>query len=576
MKTVAALSATVCAAVLVAVIFAFAFGGLTPAIAAASLAAGAMVGGYAFIRVQDERGARPSGFWEWFVVAAFVLFSLRAFCWLVFWNENQVDVLSPNNLGDMSLHLTYINNLANGAPFWPDNPIFAGEKLHYPIGVDLFNALLKLVGVDVYRGLIWVGLLGCLAIGIAIWRWGRGFTLAGLLFNGGIAGAAFFGTWHFSDYQADLAWKSIPLSMLVTQRGLLYALPAGLLLLSHWRRQFFPTDDGNRSGFLPEWLVCLLYASMPVFHLHTFIFLSFLLGFWLIGADRSVRMGIVRVMLWSVVPATVLTVLVTGLFQSRSVFQSHSMIHWKPGWMQGDQNFFWFWFRNFGMFPLFVAMLCFVVVRGWRIRKVVAAFVLPAVAIFVFACFVMLAPWEWDNTKLMIWCYLAVLPFLWEELIGRWSVWLRVMVCVALFWSGFVSVVGGIDQTHTGFEIAKRSELDGVAQAVQGMPIGETFAAYPSWRHPLLLVGRKTVMGYPGHLGSHGIDYSSREARLTVLMNGGPQWREAAREIGAHYLFWGNLEKENYRESLQPWVREGRLVARGDWGELYDLQTAPR
>ena len=61
--------------------------------------------------------------------------------------------------------------------------------------------------------------------------------------------------------------------------------------------------------------------------------------------------------------------------------------------------------------------------RDWRQKIPVTiplAFVIPAVALFVFACLVKTAPWEWDNIKLIIWAYLIVLPFLWSEVISRW------------------------------------------------------------------------------------------------------------------------------------------------------------
>ena len=122
-------------------------------------------------------------------------------------------------------------SFASGAPFWPQNPIVAGHQLTYPLGVDLFNSLLVLIGGDPLRGLIWVGLAGCALFGIAIWRWGGAFTLAGFLFNGGFAGFVFLRTRELRDYQSELAWKSLPLALFVTQRGLLFALSAGLLLL---------------------------------------------------------------------------------------------------------------------------------------------------------------------------------------------------------------------------------------------------------------------------------------------------------------------------------------------------------
>ena len=118
----------------------------------------------------------------------FALFALRAFLWLVFFDGDDIKVLSPNNLGDLSLHLTYIREVANGVPFWPDNPIFAGTKLSYPIGVDLLHSLLVLCGADVFRTFIWMGLAGPLLTGVMLYRWGGAFTLTGFLCNGGLVG----------------------------------------------------------------------------------------------------------------------------------------------------------------------------------------------------------------------------------------------------------------------------------------------------------------------------------------------------------------------------------------------------
>ncbi|HXO92663.1 MAG TPA: hypothetical protein VN825_00920, partial [Candidatus Acidoferrum sp.] len=196
--------------------------------------------------------------WFWAVAICFAVFAVRSFCWLLYIDGSELKIQSPNNLGDLSLHLTLIKNFANGVTLWPDSPIFVFSKLRYPAGIDLFNALLLLVHVDLIIGLVWVGLLASLAIFYGFYRWGGTFAVAGFLFNGGIAGFQFLKTFKFLDYQgtaADIAhrpiaWKSIALSMLVTQRGWLYAIPAGLLLLWHWREKFFspPTVAGGDSS----------------------------------------------------------------------------------------------------------------------------------------------------------------------------------------------------------------------------------------------------------------------------------------------------------------------------------------
>jgi hypothetical protein len=201
--------------------------------------------------------------------------------------------------------------------------------------------------------------------------------------------------------------------------------------------------------------------------------------------------------------------------------------------------------------------------------------VLPAVATFLVCCFVKFAPWEWDNTKLMIWSYLAVLPFLWKELLSRWPLPQRIGACAILFTSGFISLLGGLDSRHRGYDIAMRSELDAVRQATAGIGPGERFVGWPTYNHPLLLVGKPMALGYPGHVWSHGLVLEEPLALVTSLMNGVPEWREAAAKLEVRYLFWGAEEQENYPDSLQPWRTAAKLVSRGDWGEIYDLATPP-
>jgi hypothetical protein len=165
------------------------------------------------------------------------MFAVRSFCWLLYIEGDELKIQSPNNLGDLALHITYIRNFANGVALWPENPIYLFSSVRYPAGIDLFNGLLLLIGVELRHGLIWVGLLASLATFYAFKRWAGAFGVAAFLFNGGAVGFQLLSTGKWLDYQGDasIAWKSIPLAMFVTQRGLLYAIPAGMLLLYQWR-----------------------------------------------------------------------------------------------------------------------------------------------------------------------------------------------------------------------------------------------------------------------------------------------------------------------------------------------------
>jgi len=591
--------------------------------------------------------------WFWAVAAFFAIFAVRSFCWLFYIDGSDYKIQSPNNLGDLSLHITLIKTFANGIALWPDNPIYVYSKLQYPAGIDLFNGLLCLVHVDLITGLVWVGLLSSLATFYGFYRWGGTFAVAGFLFNGGIAGFQFLKTWKFLDYQgaaADIAhrpiaWKSIALSMFVTQRGWLYAIPVGLVLLWHWREKFFNTSPvaaadppaadsekandsgeiavvgagGYRKGPLPFWVELSLYASMPLFHLHTFLALTIVLLIGLLLERSSdfivglrgapIRTHSVALLASALIPASFFVWLVTNHFRAASIFE------WHPGWAQdstefaapffrmgGANNFgsstmfgallqkiwngiiapfFQFWLPNFGLWiPLALAL---VVLIGWRIWKsgwrwgnrppADIAFVLPAIVIFGVGYFVKTAPWDWDNLKLMVWGYFLILPFLWSDIIGRWAFPERAAMCVALFGSGFVTLLGGLSAGHPGFGLIERARLDNAGTAIRPLPVEARFAAYPTFNQPVLLQGRKAVLGYPGHLWTEGFNNTEANNRLTALMNGAANWREAAKELRVRYLFWGQDEKTNYQSSSRPWEATSFLVASGDWGAIYDLDS---
>ena len=525
----------------------------------------------------------------WIMVAIFTMFAVRSFCWLLYINGDQLMIQSPNNLGDLALHITYIKDFANGTPLWPENPIYPIGNLRYPVGADLFNGLLLLAHFDLIRGLVWVGLLASAATCYALFRWGGSFTIAGFLFNGGIAGFQFLNGGSLIDYQGDksIAWKNLPLSMFVTQRGLLYAIPAGLLLLWQWRERYF--RNGRQRAPLPFWVELSLYACLPLFHVHTFLALSLVLAFLFVCGDPPMRGQLVTLVAAALIPAAFLMWLITDHFHAGSI------VAWHPGWVMSDREFgrpgfLQFWWDNFGIFvPLALALLGFCGWRAWKNNlsqgKAVPeeiAFLLPAAAIIVIALLVKLAPWEWDNLKVMIWAYFIILPFLWTQLVRGASLPIRIALCLALFGSGFITLFGGLAVGRPGFGFASRAEIDAVAVATRKLPVDARFAAYPTYNHPLLLNGRNVVLGYAGHLWTQGFgDYSYINNRLTDLMLGKGDWPRQARNLGVRYIFWGREEKENYEnkgdapKSAKPWERALKPIAAGDWGAIYDVEQTP-
>ena len=222
------------------IVFAWQGHGLGVSSSAVALFLGIAIGILTWCQTPRCTTLQPRSFWEWGVIVVFVLASARAFLWLIYDDGDLIKVLSPNNLGDLSLHITFIRYLAKVAQWWPSNPILIHESLRYPLGSDLLNSLLLWIGVPLEQGLIWTGVVGALLTGLALWRWGGAFVMAAFLFNGGLAGVL---VWKGVDPDSHVQWKNLFLSMFVTQRGLLYALPTGLVLLSNWREEFFSSRN---------------------------------------------------------------------------------------------------------------------------------------------------------------------------------------------------------------------------------------------------------------------------------------------------------------------------------------------
>lgn len=579
MKWLIAYLSLIASSVLSAVLLGFLFKSLSAPVAYLCLAIGCLIG-YAAFKSSSKLtlGLKKEdlNFWTIITVVIYCLISLRAFLWLIFKVNDFIKIISPNNLGDISLHISFIQYFANGVLFWPDSQIFAGEKLHYPVGIDLFNSLLLLTGIDLIQGLVWVGLLGSITTLIALFVWGRTFTIAGFIFNGGFAGLEFFSNFVLADYQSQLAWKNIFLTMFVTQRGLLYALPVGLLLLSSWREKFFPSENKS-SKQIPLWIEILLYSSMPIFHVHTFIILSLLLGIWLIFLPMGNRIKILKLLGFSLIPASLLI----GLIVISSNAASSIYIKW--GWMQEKDNFISFWIYNFGIFwplviPIFIQS-CGIPIKSKFITlnlnediKQSRFFILPAVFLFILFCNVMMAKYDWDNCKLLIWPYLILLPYLWKDLLSKLNDNFKYLACSLLFFSGFICLMGGFISPR-GYDLYRHSEVVAVQQLIKELPIENRFAAFPEFNHPLLLCGRKVVLGYPGWIWTHGYNLENHSTKLKKLMMGEEGWDHIAKELGINYIFWGFREENEYKNSAKPWKTTGTKINVEDWVEIYELNN---
>jgi hypothetical protein len=526
-----------------ATLLALAFGSLTPPISGLGLLTAAVAGACAWHEL--PRGAMRLRLAEMASLGLFALVALRQFLWLLVERDGQVMTWDAFNYGDLPLHITYIRFFANGAAFWPENPIFTATRLQYPIGIDVFQAMLLQLGVPLALGLALVGAVASALTALGLLRWAGSLALLAFVLSGG--------------FGEPLAWKNLFLALLVTQRGFLFAMPAGLLVLASWRRRFV-TGEG---GLLPAWVEGVLWGVLPFFHLHTFLLVSFLFVVWVLAGERLGEGR--RALLVAILPGALGVLLVTDFFRAAS------LVGWAPGWMMGAEDPLTFVIKNFTIYPLLLCVAAADSMRA-RDRAVLLTFV-PGLFFWAALFLVKLAPWAWDNTKVMVWCYLLTLPAIGRALATLPAV-ARAGVLVVWLLPGTVTVADATLGSRHGYVLYDRHETDGVCEALRVAPIAARIAVEPTFNHPVALCGHPLVAGYGGHLWSHGIEPRAVEQRLATLMDGRPGWEHAASELQARFVFWGAREEAAHPGSLRPWEATRRLAAVGGWGRLYDLASA--
>jgi len=186
--------------------------------------------------------------------------------------------------------------------------------------------------------------------------------------------------------------------------------------------------------------------------------------------------------------------------------------------------FFQFWLPNFGLWiPLALALVGLI---GWRIWKSGWRWVtdlqrtspsFSPIVIFAVGYFVKTAPWDWDNLKLMVWGYFLILLFYGATSLVAGPFRNGQPCCVAL--SGPALSRCSVDclPDTRALELIERARLDNAGAAIRPLPVEARFAAYPTFNQPVLLQGRKAVLGYPGHLWTEGFNNTEANNRLTAL-----------------------------------------------------------
>lgn len=462
----------------------------------------------------------------------FVIGSLQ-FAYLLF-DKNSTDVsiytLNPNNLGDLPFHINMIRAFSKGLSFWPENPILSFETLKYPFGMNLFNAQFEILLVHLKTHLFFVGIF-CLGLSIlSLNRLMGAWGVCAFFFSGGFGSLSALFVGHAWHAESTIAWKNLFLAVFVPQRGLLYALPAGVYLLSEFSKNTELTKKHKIS-------LGVIWGALGFFHLHTFFILTLLIGVLLLVNKTLLKTRTA----WLTAAVIGLPFVLVSLAPSENWV---SPVRWAWGWMLNkDENFIFFLLKNFGAWLALLPVLVWLIVK----KKKDAGLIISGLFLFAFFFNLILAPWAWDQIKILMWCYLFLNWIVYQKILKTLPLKLKVIAALIVFYPGLIQFYKSMPafSYSQAVSLFKRTEIRSMRTVMANVNPNERVFIAPRYDHPIFYLGHSVVMGYPGHIWSHGYSPGRMEEKIkSVLINKGDLSR--FKELGATWILSSHYEIEDF------------------------------
>ena len=253
---------------------------------------------------------------------------------------------------------------------------------------------------------------------------------------------------------------------------------------------------------------------------------------------------------------------------------ARSFIGWHLGWDHGNESVWRFWLKNTGLFiPLLLIALL------WRWTKPLMTerlifYYLPFTLCFIIPNLVLLAPWVWDNIKVLFYWYVASVPLVALLVARLWRLHAATRVAAIVLLLA-LTLSGGLDVWRVVSEASQQREFDraGVAFAeiIKSQTAPRSLILHaPTYNHPVYLTGRRALMGYTGHLWSQGIDFKAREAELKRMFAGAPDAESLMAKYGVEYAVVSPLERSALAVNEQFFRRFTKVGETGGYS-LYKL-----
>ncbi len=377
-------------------------------------------------------------------------------------------------------------------------------------------------------------------------------------------------------------WGNAVTSLLVPQRGFLLGIPLAAIVFTQWWASLRSREEGAEQGkskkvkgkkeerqesksrtadrvsrervqlyepssslftlaffLLPSSRRMLAAGAvaglLPLIHAHSFI------AVMMVGASLAL-INLRRWREWFLFFLVASIIAIPQLLWSThgTAVSTRAFLAWQFGWDRSDENFFWFWFKNTGLFiPLLITALLWKS-EDYLVPRKLLFFYLPFTLCFIIPNIAKLAPWIWDNVKILFYWWLASAPIvalllarLWEG--KTWHRWLAGSLFIVLTLAGALDVFALM--TRQGeYQEFDRDGINFAEMIKQQTPPRATILHAPVHNTPVFLTGRRSLMGYPGHIWTHGLDYGPRETEIKRIYAGAPDAESLLAKYGVDYV----------------------------------------
>lgn len=526
------------------------------------------------------------------------LFALR---WALLWSSalvydkqglwaNQINIW-----GDWALHLGDVTSFAYGDNFPPQNTRYAGGPLAYHYLTSITCAAAVKLGMDPVRALTLHSFIFCILLLLGLYAFALRLTQdreaagvgTGLFLLGGslgwlviaadmnkskdIIGTLLKQPWD-QGIQNDngFYWQNMFFALIEPQRGYLYGLPLALLILTlllegvqRWEWKLF-TGAG------------LIAGALPFAHTSTLVALAVITPFVALLFRTQLRTWVRS---WAAFFGIWMVMAVPQLYLQQGGQRGEtSAIRWQVGWLTqhtGDP-WLWFWAKNLGWFiPLLGLALASRDLFPPAPSRLLWAF-MPT---FILCNLIVFRPWDWDNTKFLLYWFLAVCILVGMLLTKIWKEHQSVAIRALLVGIAATMILSGLlvnYQQLAGFdhnELLSTEELHVAAQVRELTPPHATFAVSFQHNHPVpVMAGRRVMMSYRGWLFAFGVNYQERERDVRSIYALAPNTPVLLKKYDVNYVVIGPGEEQEFKPNIELFRARYPRIVRTENYEIFKVR----